>query len=173
MKKNIFALLLVFISVSVFAQKFFYVNSDYIMENVPEFKEAQNEIDALSKKWQAEIESRLKEIEDLKASFQAEMVLLTDQMRADRGNEIKKKEIELQEFQVEKFGIEGELFKKKKTLVQPIQERVYDAIREVAETGGYGMVFDKSKNPTLLYGSDKLDKSKLVLRKMGVKIGVK
>ena len=94
-------------------------------------------------------------------------------MRADRQKEIQKKESDLQTFQIEKFGVEGELFKKRKTLVQPIQERVYDAIREVAESGGYGMVFDKSKNPTMLYGSDKLDKSKLVLRKMGVKLGVK
>ena len=173
MKKIFFTLFLVAAAFTGSAQKFFYVDSDFIMENVPEFQSAQKEIDALSTKWAKEIEDKRKEIEDLKASYQAELVLLTDQMRADRQKEIQKKESELQTFQIEKFGVEGELFKKRKTLVQPIQERVYDAIREVAESGGYGMVFDKSKNPTMLYGSDKLDKSKLVLRKMGVKLGVK
>lgn len=153
-----------------FAQRVMLVDSDFIMENVPEFKAAQDELNTLSKTWQAEVEKRYKEIADLKSSYQAELVLLTNEMRDNRQKIIAKKEQEAIEFQKKKFGIDGELFRKRQELVQPVQERLYEAIKEVAEAGSYDLVMDKATQNSVLYSDDKLDKSLTVLRKMGVKV---
>ncbi|TXC78902.1 OmpH family outer membrane protein [Luteibaculum oceani] len=156
---------------AVNAQKFAYVDSDYIMKQIPEFQEAQKELDNLSTTWQKEIEKRYQEIEEMYKSYQAEAVLLTEKMKQQREEAIIKKEQEVQEFQKSKFGVEGELFKKRQELVQPIQDKVYDALKEVSTSSGYDFIFDKSQSG-ILFADDKYDKSDLVLRKLGVKIGI-
>lgn len=169
--RKIIALFICITSLQVsFAQRVMLVDSDFIMENVPEFKAAQEELNNLSKTWQTEIEKRYKEITDLKSSYQAELVLLTNEMRENRQKIITKKEQEAIDFQNKKFGIEGELFRKRQELVQPVQERLYEAIKEVAEAGNYDLVMDKATQNSVLYSDDKLDKSLTVLRKMGVKV---
>lgn len=172
MKKIIALAGLLLCMVGVQAQKFAYIDSDYIMKQIPEFKEAQAELDALSKKWQAEIEKRYQEIEEMYKSYQAEAVLLTEEMKQQREESIIKKEQEAQAFQKEKFGVEGALFKKRQELVQPIQDKVYEALKEVSSSNGYNFIFDKSAQSGILFADEKYDKSDLVLRKMGVKIGI-
>ncbi len=154
------------------AQKFAYVDSDYIMKQIPEFEEAQKQLDNLSTQWQNEIEKRYQEIDEMYKAYQAESVLLTDDMKRERENAIVQKEQEVQAFQKEKFGVNGALFQKRQELVQPIQDRVYEALKEVSESSGYDFIFDKSAQSGILFADDNYDKSDLVLRKMGIKIGI-
>jgi outer membrane protein len=169
--KKIIAFLLCLGTIQVAsAQRVMLVDSDFIMEQVPEFKEAQEKLNGLSKQWQAEIENRYKAIAEMKSAYQAELVLLTDEMRENRLSEIAAKEKEVIELQQAKFGTDGELFKKNQELVQPIQEKLYDAIKKVAESGNYDLVLDKATQNSILFSEPKLDKSLTVLRKMGVKV---
>ncbi len=173
MKKLFIVLLVTFSGLQLAAQKFAYVDTDYILENIPEFKKAQQELDKVSADWQKEVEARYKEIESLYKAFQAEQVMLTDDMRKNRENEIIEKERLAKEFQKAKFGLEGELFQKRQELVKPIQDKVFNAIKEVAATSQLDVIFDKAgDNATVLFADPKLDKSDVVLRKMGVKKGV-
>lgn len=172
MKNLLVILCVVLFSGAIQAQKFAYVDSEYIMKQIPEFQEAQQELDKLSQQWQQEIEKRYQKIEEMYKSYQAESVLLTDEMRQQREDEIIQMEQEVQQFQKEKFGVEGELFQKRQELVQPIQDKVYDALKEVSTSSGYDFIFDKSAQSGILFADEKYDKSDLVLRKLGVKIGI-
>jgi outer membrane protein len=169
--KKIIAFFVCLVSIQIAsAQRVMLVDSDFIMENVPEFKEAQEKLNSLSKQWQGEIESRYKAISEMKSAYQAELVLLTNEMRENRLAEIEVKEKEVIELQQAKFGTDGELFKKNQELVQPVQEKLYTAIKDVAESGNYDLVIDKATQNSVLYSDPKLDKSLTVLRKMGVKL---
>ena len=117
---------------SLSAQKIGYVDTEYILENIPEYKEAQAELDKLSIEWQKQLERRYAEIDKLYKNYQAEQILLTDEMKTKREEEIIKKEKEAKEYQKQKFGVDGELFKKRQELVKPIQDKIYNAINEVA-----------------------------------------
>jgi len=173
MKKVLIALALMVSGQVMLAQKFAYVDTDYILQNIPEFKKAQEELDKTSAAWQKEVEGKYKEIEGLYKAFQAEQVLFTDDMRKNRENEIVEKERLAKEFQKAKFGLEGELFHKRQELIKPIQDKVFAAIKEVAAGSQLDMILDKAgDNATVLFADPKLDKSDLVLRKMGVKKGV-
>ena len=173
MKKLLIALLFTVAGQTLLAQKFAYVDTDYILQNIPEFKKAQEELDKTSAAWQKEVEGKYKEIEGLYKAFQADQVLLTDDMRKNRENEIIEKERLAKEFQKSKFGLEGELFHKRQELIKPIQDKVFAAIKEVAASSQLDMILDKAGDQaTILFADPKLDKSDLVLRKMGVKKGV-
>ncbi len=149
------------------AQKYAYVDTEYILSNIPEYTDAQDELDALSKKWQKEIEAKHKELKEMYKKYQAESVLLPADVKKKRENEIVAKEKEVKELQKKYFGPEGELFKKRQELVQPIQEKVFNAIETVATTRNIGMVFDKAGGPILLYGDPKYDISDDVLDEVG------
>jgi outer membrane protein len=149
------------------AQKFAYVNTQDILEKLPEFQKAQKEIDALSEKWQKEVEAKQNEIEKMYQAYQKEQILLPDEMKRKREDEIIQKEKELKEFQRKIFGTNGELFQKRQELIKPIQEKIYKAIEEVAQQGGFQIIFDKSNNASILFTDPKLDKSKEVLKKLG------
>ena len=129
MKKTA-ALLLFLIGLSTFsfAQKFAYVDTDYILKNIPEYQTAQKQLDELSVKWQQQIEAKYSEIDRLYKAYQAEQILLNEDMKAKRENEIIRKEQEVKDFQKEKFGVEGVLFKKRQELVQPIQDQIYNQL---------------------------------------------
>jgi outer membrane protein len=175
MKKNMLAFLAVMLfSAAGFSQKFGYVDSEYILENIPEYKAAQKELDELSVQWQNQIEAKYSEIDKLYKSFQAEQVLLTEDMKRKRENEIIQKEKDAKEFQKSKFGVEGELFNKRQELVKPIQDKIYNAIKEIAEQGSYAIIFDKSgQSNNVLYANNKYDKSEDVLKKLGYNAGSK
>ena len=168
MKKVILAALVVLTTASVsFAQKMGYVDTDYILGKIPEYKAAQTEIDKTSVDWQREIEAKYGEIDKLYKIYQAESVLLTDDMRKKRENEIINKEKEVKELQKARFGVDGELFKKRMELVKPIQDKVYSAVKQVAEKAGLAFIFDKAGQVALLYSNSKYDKSEDVITFMG------
>jgi outer membrane protein len=171
MKKvlSIFFILFAFSSVS--AQKFAFIDSEYILKNVPEYKEAQKQLDGLSDQWQKAAEKLYEEIDKLYQDFQAEEILLTETMKNKRREEIIKKEQEARDYQKKKFGVDGELFKKRKELIKPIQEKIYKAVQETANVGRYSIIFDKSGEATMVYTNPKYDKSDDVLRRMGYKPG--
>jgi outer membrane protein len=156
---------------TTFAQKFAFVNSEYILENVPEYKTAQDQLDQLSAQWQKEIEIKYADIDKMYKAYQAEQILLTEDMKKRREDEIIAKEKEVKDFQKQKFGFEGDLFKKKQELVKPIQDKVYNAIKKIATEGGYAFIFDKSSDLIMLYANSKYDKSDEVLQAMGYKPG--
>ncbi|HRG60184.1 MAG TPA: OmpH family outer membrane protein [Bacteroidia bacterium] len=172
MKKLIIASgIILFTVISASAQKYAYVDSDYILSNIPEYKSAQQQIDNLSVQWQKEIEVKYSEIDKLYKAFQAEQILLTDDMKKKRETEIIAKEKEVKELQKSKFGVDGELFKKRQDLVKPIQDKVYNAIKALAEKSTYAVVFDKASGTTMLYTNPKYDKSDLILSNLGYKKG--
>ena len=172
MKKLFIASFIVLISaLSATAQKYAYVDSDYILSNIPEYKSAQAQVDNLSVQWQKEIEVKYSEIDKLYKAFQAEQILLTEDMKKKRETEIITKEKEVKELQKSKFGVDGELFKKRQDLVKPIQDQVYNVIKDMAVKGTYAVVFDKASGTTMLYTNPKYDKSDLILTNMGYKKG--
>lgn len=172
MKKTlaVLALLLTFSVVSV-AQKFGYVDSKYILSHVPEYQEAQKQINTLSNQWQKDIEAKYETIEKLEKAYQAEKILLTEDMRKKREEEIEEKRREAKELQKTKFGVEGELFQKREELIKPIQDAIYAAIQEVASQSALMVVFDKANHSNILYSNPKHDISDKVLKKMGLKPG--
>lgn len=153
------------------AQKFGYVDSKYILSHIPEYQEAQKQINKLSETWQKEIEAKYETIEKLEKAFQAEKILLTEDMRQKRSEEIEEKRKEAKELQKQKFGVGGELFQKREELIKPIQEQIYTAIKDVASQSALMVVFDKANQSNMLYTNPKHDISDKVLRKMGLKPG--
>lgn len=153
------------------AQKFAYVDTEYILGQIPEYKSAQAELDKISVQWQKEIEAKYAEIDKMYKAYQAEQILLTEDMKKKREGDIVAKEKEAKDLQKLRFGVDGELFKKRQELVKPIQDKVYNAVKSVAEKGGYSIIFDKAGDVTMLYASSKNDKSDEVLKQMGYKGG--
>lgn len=152
-------------------QKYAFVDTKYILQNMPDYAEAQSELNSSSAEWQTEIEKRYESIERLYRAYQAEAVLLTDEMKEKREDEIIRKEKEAKELQKQRFGVEGDLFKKRQQLIQPIQEQIHEAIRDYATDGGYTAVLDKSGQSGVLYVNPKYDKSDKILKKMGIRPG--
>ena len=150
-----------------FGQKVGYVDTDYILEKLPEYKEAQKQLDAISAEWQAQIEKKYQIIDQMYKDYQVEEILLTDDMKKKRLDEIEEKKGEALEFQKAKFGIDGDLFNERKKLVQPVQEKVYKAIKQVARASGYAIMMDKAGTTTLIYTNPKYNKSDAVLKKLG------
>lgn len=163
----ILALLFSFTSVTAQSQKNAYVDTQYILDNIPEFQDAQDELDDLSKKWQKEIEDKYAQVSEMYQKYQAEAVLLPDDIKKKREEEIVTKEKEVKDLQRTYFGQEGELYKKRQELVQPIQEKVYNAIETISALKNYSFVFDKAGGMTILYVNPKYDISDDVLDEVG------
>lgn len=152
------------------AQRSAYVDTDYILQQIKEYTDAQKTLDGMALAWQDEIDAKFDEVSKLYNKYQAEEFLLTDDMKRKREEEIIQKEKEANELQRKRFGFEGDLFKKRQELIQPIQERVYNAIEKIAVNLGYDFIFDKaSGGATMLYTNSKFDLSEQVLKAMGVK----
>jgi len=160
-----------FAGFSSFAQRFAYVDSEYILKHIPEYTSAQKQLDALSQTWQKEVDSRFAEVEKMYKAYQADQVLLTDEMRKRRENEIVEKEKAAKDFQRAKFGFEGDLYQQRIKLIKPIQDRVAKAVEAVAENAQLDMIFDKNSNVIMLYASLRLDKSNDVITRLGYKPG--
>jgi outer membrane protein len=155
----------------VLSQKYAYVDSDYILDNIPEYQDAQNQLDELAAEYQKEIEDKFAEIDKLYKTYQAEVVLMPDEVKKKREMEIQAKEKEVKDLQTQRFGKEGDLFLKREELVKPIQEKIYNAIEEIAEEKNYAFVFDKAGSLTMLYVSNKFDISDDVLDNVGAVLG--
>ncbi len=151
-----------------FAQKFGYVDTNYILGRLPEYAEAQGEIEKLAQAWEAEIQDMYKEAESMEASFQAEEVLLTVDMRGDRLREIDRKWKEIKDHQKEVFGFEGLYFLKKKELIKPVQDKVFDAVERVAKNNRLQIVFDKSGDLVMIYTDPIHDYTDYVLEELGL-----
>lgn len=149
------------------AQKYGYVNTDYILDNIPEYADAQAQLDELSMQWQKEIETRFAEIDKMYKNFQNEAVLLPEDMKKKREEDIIKKEKEAKDLQKKRFAKDGDLFKKRQELVKPIQEKVYNAIEDIATSENYAVIFDKANSATLIYTNPKYDISEQILDKLG------
>jgi outer membrane protein len=153
------------------SQKYAYVDSDYILDNIPEYKDAQTQLDELAEEYQKEIEDKFAEIDKLYKTYQAEVVLMPDEVKKKREQEIQAKEKTVKDLQTQRFGKEGDLFIKREEIVKPIQEKIYNAIEEIAEEKNYAFVFDKAGSLTMLYVNDKFDISDDVLDKVGAVLG--
>jgi outer membrane protein len=170
MKTNILftAVLLIAMSFGVQAQRYAFIDTDYILEQIPAYKEAQAEIDAQADKWEKQIEARYGEIEKMYTAYKAEQVLLTPDMRKQKEQEIIEKEKQAKDFQKEKFGVNGELFKLRQELVKPIQEEVFEAVQKMAEQRSYAVIFDKAASSSaIIYASPKYDQSDEILQRLG------
>ena len=168
--KKFFALFIMMtaISVSTMAQKIVFVDTDKVLETMTEYKEAQKQIDQYSADWQKQVKQKYDEIDEMFRAYQAEEVLLTDDLRQKRQDDIVAKEKQLKEFQKQKFGPKGDLFKKRQELVKPVQDQIYAAISTMAKRKGYDFVLDKSSGVSILFANDEYDKTCEVMESLGL-----
>lgn len=170
MKKVIFVISLIVASATLAsAQRLAYVDSEYILKHIPEYTTAQKQLDDLSTKWQAEVDTQYEEIEKLYQAYQNDQVLLNEDMRRRREDEIVNKEREVKDFQRQKFGFEGDLYKERIRLIEPIQDRVSKAIQDIAKSENLDLILDKGSEVAILFANPNLDKSNEVITKLGFK----
>ncbi|MEZ5053586.1 MAG: OmpH family outer membrane protein [Chitinophagales bacterium] len=151
------------------AQRFAYVDTKYILEKMPEYKAAQQKLDDQAASWQKEIDGKNDALKKMYTKYQAEEFLLTAEMKTQRENEIVKAEDELKDLQKNRFGMNGDLFKKRQELIQPIQDKVFDAVQKLAQFRTYDFIFDKaSGSSAMLYTNPQYDISEEVLKKLGM-----
>jgi outer membrane protein len=150
------------------AQRFGYIDTNYILEKMPDYKKAQDEINQLSVAWEKEIADMDKKVQAMYSALQAEQVLLTDAMRKERTDEIRKKEVELKDYQKKVFGFGGLFFLKKQELTKPIQDKVWDAVDKVAKQKNLHIVFDKAGELTMIYTDPRYDYTDFVLDELGL-----
>ena len=152
---------------TVQAQKFAYIDTDYILNKIPEFKQAQDKLEALSNDWQKEIENKYNDIENMYRSYQQDKVLLSKNMREKREEAIINKENETKKLEAKYFGPEGDLYLKRQELIKPIQDKIYDAIQQLATNNKYQIIFDSSSDLIMIYHNTNLDKSDKILEILG------
>jgi outer membrane protein len=163
------ALVLMLFAGSTLAQKFAFVDSDYILQNIPSYNAAQDELDKVSETWEVEIAAEYEQIEKMYKTYKAERVLLTEEMRKKREDEIINKERAVKDLQAKYFGPEGDLSKKRQELVKPIQDAIYKAVKELSAEGSYAIIFDTASGASILYSNPRYDLSDEVLKKLGYK----
>jgi len=157
------------LTISAFSQRYAIVDTKYILDKMPDYKEAQKKLDQFSEQWQKEIDTKQIEMDRMYKSFEAEQVLLSDELKKKREDELFVRERELRDLQRRRFGFEGDLFKRRQDLVKPVQDRVYNAIQKIAVNRQYDFILDKSEGITIIFADPKLDRSEDVLRELGVK----
>lgn len=150
------------------AQSYAFIDSDYILKNVPEYVEAKERLDKMAERWTKEIEERYEVIKTKKSSFDREEVLLPKEEKEKRKAEIEKLEKDVIDLQTQHFGSDGDYFQKRQELVKPIQDRVFTAMKKVAKREGYSFVFDKANQSNLVYAEKEFDMSDSVLEEMGI-----
>jgi outer membrane protein len=151
------------------AQRYAIIDSKYILEKLTEYKDAQKKLDQFSEQWQQEIDQKQAMVDKMIKEYDAEQVMLSDELKKKREDELYNKEKELRDLQKKRFGFEGDLFKKRQELIKPIQDKVYNAVQKLAVDKQYELILDKSEGITVIFADPKLDKSEDVLRYLGVK----
>ncbi len=169
MKKLITLLSLVLLAAAVQAQRYAIVDTRYILDKMPAYKEAQAKLDKISQDWQKEIDGKQAALDKMYKDYEAEQVMLSEELRKKREDEIFLREKEVRDLQRKRFGFEGDLFKQRQELVKPVQDKVYTAIQKIAAARMYDFILDKSEGITVIFADPKLDKSEDVLRELGVK----
>src|SRR5260221_14616507 len=151
------------------AQRYAVIDSKYILDKLPEYKKAQEKLDQISEQWQKEIDYKQTSLDSMLKEYDAEQVMLSDDLKKKREDELYNREKELRDLQKKRFGFEGDLFKKRQELVKPIQDKVYNAIQKIASTRMYDFILDKSEGITVIFADPKLDKSEDILKELGIK----
>jgi outer membrane protein len=170
MKKiGVLTVVMLLTTAAAFAQKYAFVDTEYIRKNIPAFTTAQEELDQLSKQWEKEVADGYAIVEQMYKSYQNESVLLTQDMKTKKEEAIIAKEKEMKDLQNKYFGMQGELFKKREEKVKPIQDDILKAIKEIAVEGSYAVIFDSAAGGNILFANPKFDISDLVLEKLGYK----
>lgn len=170
MKKLILSVIATTVLVlSMYAQRYAIIDTKYILEKIPDYKEAQKKLDLSSEQWQKEIEAKQAALDAMYRNFEAEQVMLSESLRKKREDELFNKEKELRDLQKRRFGFEGDLFRRRQELIKPIQDKVYNAIQKLAVERQYDFILDKSEGITVIFADPKLDKSDDVLKVLGVK----
>lgn len=168
MKRILFALVLAAIGLlPMSAQKYALVDMDYILRNVPAYEMANEQLNQVSQRWEKEVNEAVKEAETMFKNYQSDMVFLTDEQKKKREEEIVTKEKAATDLRYKYFGPEGELYKKRQSLMKPIQEDVYNAVKAVAEEKGYQTIFDRASSQSIVFASPRIDVSNEVLAKLG------
>ena len=170
MKKLLFiALVLTLASAGVSAQRYAIIDTKYILDKMPEYKDADTRLAQTSAQWQKEIDDKQAQLNQMYHNFDAEQVMLTDDLKKKREDQLFNMEKEIRDLQKKRFGFEGDLFKERQKLVKPVQDKVYNAIQKMAVNRGYDFVLDKSEGITVIFADPKLDKSEDVLKELGIK----
>ncbi len=168
--KKYFVLFLIILSASfVNAQKYGFINSEYILSKMPEYKEAKDRLDKMADRWTKEVEERMKVLNQKKELFNKEEVLLPTEEKEKREQEIQKLDNEIMELQRSRFGVSGEYFQKRQELIKPIQDKVYDAMQRIASKKNYTFIFDKANQSNLVYADKKQDLSDEIIKELGLK----
>ncbi len=167
MKRLVIIFAVLTAAASASAQKFALVDMEYILKNIPAYERANEQLNQVSKKWQAEIEALNSEAGTMYKNYQNEVVFLSEEQKKEKQEAIMEKEKEASELKRKYFGPEGELFKKREALITPIQEEIYNTVKEISEQRGYSLVVDRAADNGIIYGSPKIDISNEVLSKLG------
>lgn len=169
MKKILFLTGLLAISVFGFSQKYAIIDTRYILDKIPDYAQAQKQLDGIAADWQKDIDAKQATLDNMYKSYDAEQVMLTDELKKKREDQLYNMEKDLRDLQRKRFGFEGDLFKKREELIKPIQDKVYNAVQKMAVLRGYDFVLDKSEGITIIFADPKLDKSEDVLKEMGIR----
>lgn len=153
---------------SVQAQRYAILDTKFILDRLPEYKDAQKKLDQFSEAWQKELDALQNNLDRMYRDFEAEQVMLSDDLKKKREDELFNKEKELRDLQRQRFGYEGDLFKKRQELIKPVQDKVYNAVQKLAVEKGYDFILDKSEGITVIFADPKLDRSEDVLKMLGV-----
>jgi outer membrane protein len=169
MKKILLLACIVLFTVIAHAQRYAVIDTKYILDKMPDYKTAQKQLDDIAAEWQKEIETIQQELDKMYKDFDAEQVMLSDDLKKKREDQLFNKEKTVRDLQRKHFGFEGDLFKKRQELVKPIQDKVYNAVQKLAVQRGYDFILDKSEGITVIFADPKLEKSDDVLRELGIK----
>jgi outer membrane protein len=156
-------------TVSMQAQRYAIVDTKYILDKLPEYKDAQKQLDQISNQWQKEIDTKQAALDKMYKDYDAEQVMLSEDLKKKREDELFNREKEVRDLQRKRFGFEGDLFKKRQELIKPIQDKVYNAIQKIASNRLYDFILDKSEGITVIFADPKLDKSDDVLKELGIR----
>ena len=156
-------------TIEVNAQKYAVIDTRYILEKIPDYANAQKELDMIAANWQKEIDAMQSELDKMYKDYEAEQVMLSEDLRKKREDQLFVKEKTLRDLQRQRFGFEGDLFKKRQQLIKPVQDKVFNAVQKLAVQRGYEFILDKSEGITVIFADPKLDKSEDVLRELGVR----
>jgi outer membrane protein len=169
MKKILLLTCLLGVGILGFSQKYAIIDTRYILDKMPDYKEAQKQLDDIAAGWQKDIDTKQAELDKMYKDYDAEQVMLSDELKKKREDQLFGKEKDLRDLQRKRFGFEGDLFKKRQELIKPIQDKVYNAVQKMAVQRGYDFVLDKSEGITIIFADPKLDKSEDVLKELGVR----
>ncbi|MBO7069163.1 MAG: OmpH family outer membrane protein [Bacteroidaceae bacterium] len=165
--RKLFLFLMVMTCVNAMAQKFALIDMDYILKNIPAYERANEQLNQVSKKWQAEVDALTQEAQTLYKNYQSEAVFLSNEQKTQREEAIVAKEKEAAELKRKYFGPEGELYKKRESLMTPIQDEIYNAVKDISDLKGYSLILDRASDAGIIYANPKVDISNEVLSKLG------